>query len=183
MHATFPTPVTLAIALIWALSLLASITTAVAIPNPAPAPEPISVSGSFDSGKFHLDINLGDDLANLTTRPVCDQYSFIANYSAIGGNATLRDALMNASPSGADIVTHVADAAMKVADYFRSSELINKMCGNLSAIADLKAASNFSNGIVADQVVGGNGLGAGAHTVSSLVLVTLLSVLVSALVI
>ncbi|KAK7934698.1 hypothetical protein PG985_000193 [Apiospora marii] len=150
--------------LVWVLCLLAT-----AIAAPAPAPLDIDIN-----------INLGDALAGLTTRPLCDQYSFIANYSAIGANSTMRDALQSASPHGADIVGRVVDAAMKAAGYFARDKTINKMCGNLTSIADQEAANNFSNGIVADQVVGGQGLGAGARAGASLGLAASLALLVLA---
>ncbi|KAK7954326.1 hypothetical protein PG996_015211 [Apiospora saccharicola] len=166
MRATYATtraaPLT---ALVWVLCLL--IAAAVA----APTPEPFNININIDLG----------DLANLTARPLCDQYSFIANYSAIGANSTMRDALQNASPQGADIVAHVVNAAMKVADYFARDTIINKVCGNLTAVAGQEAANNFSNGIVADQVVGGKGLGAGARAGGSLVLAVSLALLVLAI--
>lgn len=153
--------------LVWVvLCLLAA--TAVAGPSPAPL-------------DIDIHINLGDALANLTTRPLCDQYSFIANYSAIGANATMRDALESASLHGADIVAHVVDAAMKVADHFARDKIINGICGNLTSIADQEAANNFSHGIVADQVVGGKGLGAGTRAGGALGLAASLAVLVLAI--
>lgn len=168
MRTTYATRAAPLTALIWGICLLATVAVAVA----APTPEPISID---------ININLGD-LANLTARPLCDQYSFIANYSAIGANTTMRSALQNASPQGADIVAHVVDAAMKVADYFAHDETINRLCGNLTSVAGQEAANNFSNGIVADQVVDGKGLGAGARAGGgSLVLAASLAFLVLAI--
>ncbi|KAK8058474.1 hypothetical protein PG994_008922 [Apiospora phragmitis] len=168
MHASSSTPATALALLVWAVSLLSA--TAVALAAPEPISRRLDISINIDLG----------DLANLTARPLCDQYAFVANYSAIGANATMRDALANASPHGADIVAHVVDAAMKVADYFAHDTAINGLCGNLSMVAGQEAANNFSNGIVADQVVGGKGLGAGARAGGggSLVLVVTLALLV-----
>ena len=172
MRATYSSPATLAVALTCALTpfLLHP-----AAATPAPAPKPLTVS---------INIDLGGELANLTARPVCDQYSFVANYSAIGANATMRDALRDASPQGADVATRVVGAAMEVADRFRLDRAVNRLCGNLSALADQEAARNFSRGIVADQTVGGGGgLGTGARaSLGSLVFLTGLSLLVSGLV-
>ncbi|KAK8065884.1 hypothetical protein PG997_012631 [Apiospora hydei] len=170
MRATYTTRTAPLTALLCALLLLTSVL-AVALPEPEPEPEP----GLLD---IDIDIDLGD-LANLTARPICDQYSFVANYSTIGANTTMRDALENASPHGAELVAKVVKAAMKVAGYFTHDKMINKMCGNLSELAGQAAALNYSNGIVADQVVDGKGLGAGARVGNSLVLVmTLLLLLV-----
>ncbi|KAK8035246.1 hypothetical protein PG993_010241 [Apiospora rasikravindrae] len=160
MRATYSTRAGPLTALLCALSLLTSVL-AVAMPEP-------------NLVDIDIDIDLGD-LGNLTARPICDQYSFIANYSTIGANATMRDALQNASPHGAELVANVVKAAMKVADYFTHNQVINKMCGNLSSVAGQAAAANFSNGIVAGQVVDGKGLGAGARVGNSLVLVMSLS--------
>ncbi|KAK7967181.1 uncharacterized protein PG986_001458 [Apiospora aurea] len=166
MRATYATRRAPLNALLCVLFLLTSVL-AVALPEPEP--------GLLD---IDIDIHLGDlgDLANLTARPVCDQYSFVANYSTIGANTTMRDALENASPHGAELVANVVKAAMKVAGYFTHDVMINKMCGNLSELAGQAAALNYSNGIVADQVVvDGKGLGAGARGGNSLVLVMTLS--------
>lgn len=95
----------------------------------------------------------------------CGDYARLANYTAIGGNATLRAAFLQASPQGTDPTRAILDRATIE---FKAKNLmfdgaLNAQCGNLSTIASTEVNRNFSLGVVAGwEVVAPTGAEIGA---------------------
>ena len=79
----------------------------------------------------------------------CAQYSTIANLSTIGANSTYRAAFLQASPDGTYASAAVLNSAMAQAPLLARNVDLNNACGNLTALAATAAATNFTQGIVA----------------------------------
>ena len=83
------------------------------------------------------------------TMVTCLDYSTIANLSTIGLNATYRAAYLQAAPDGTAHSAAILDGAEdKIPPLTMNAEL-NQQCGNLTTVALVEAANNFTQGVVA----------------------------------
>lgn len=97
----------------------------------------------------------------------CEDYSRLANYTAIDSNATLRAAFLQASPQGTDPTRVILDRAFTEfnAKNLMFDSALNAQCGNLSTVALREVNTNFSQGVVAGwKVVAPTGARIGAGT-------------------
>lgn len=84
----------------------------------------------------------------LSTAEACAQYSRVANLSAIGTNATIRSAFLEASPVGTMFNAALLNVMQADAMLLMMDVQLNQACGNLSAIALQEVGVNFTQGIV-----------------------------------
>lgn len=84
----------------------------------------------------------------LNTALACQQYSRIANLSAIGTNSTLRATFIDVNPSGTLAVAALLNGAQLALPVLTADAALNQACGNLTTIATTEAANNFTRGIV-----------------------------------
>ncbi|KAI3397062.1 hypothetical protein diail_11298 [Diaporthe ilicicola] len=79
----------------------------------------------------------------------CLQYSMIANMSVVGGNSSYRTVFLQKSPVGTLSNSAMFNKAILVAPNLTADVELNQACGNLTAIAIQEAATNFTQGKVA----------------------------------
>ena len=85
---------------------------------------------------------------------ICTQYSTIANLSIVSANATYRSAYLGASPEGSDPARAPLDTAELQLPSFQFDKTINDECGNLTTVAFMGAATNFTQGVVLQFKIG-----------------------------
>lgn len=78
----------------------------------------------------------------------CQQYSKVANFSAIGSNATIRSAFLEASPVGTMFNSAMLNVMQANAMNLSKDVQLNQVCGNLTAVALEQVNVNFTMGIV-----------------------------------
>lgn len=91
---------------------------------------------------------------NANTQAQCADYSRTANFSTIGANSTYRSAFLQLSPFGTDGNRKMLDAAVAKLPALTKNAALNAACGNLTTLAFVEAAKNFTN----DQVAGLSGI-------------------------
>lgn len=84
----------------------------------------------------------------LTITQACEQYSMVANFSAIGSNATIRSAFLEASPVGTMFNSAMLNVMQANAMNLSKDVELNQACGNLTAVALQQVGVNFTMGIV-----------------------------------
>lgn len=94
--------------------------------------------------------------STLTQDQACQQYSRIANLSAIGTNSSYRTAFLESSPVGTLSNAAMLNGAMANLPPLTADAALNAACGNLTTIATEQAAVNFTQGIVAQFTFTGN---------------------------
>lgn len=94
--------------------------------------------------------------STLTRDQACQQYSRIANLSAIGTNSSYRTAFLESSPVGTLFNAAMLNGAMANLPPLTADAALNAACGNLTTIATEQAAVNFTQGIVAQFTFTGN---------------------------
>lgn len=85
----------------------------------------------------------------LSTQAACLQYSMIANMSVVGGNSSYRTVFLEQSQTGTLANSAMLNKAILVAPNLTADAQLNQACGNLTAIAIAEAATNFTQGKVA----------------------------------
>lgn len=94
--------------------------------------------------------------APLAVPEACAQYSRVANLSAIGANATIRSAFLEASPVGTLFNAALLNRMQQAAGPLARDAQLNQACGNLTAVALQQVGVNFSAGIVGQFAVAEN---------------------------
>lgn len=84
----------------------------------------------------------------LETAQACQQYSMVANMSAIGSNATIRSAFLEASPVGTMFNAAMLNVMQADAMKLSMDVQLNQACGNLTAVALQQVGVNFTMGVV-----------------------------------
>lgn len=84
----------------------------------------------------------------LSTAQACQQYSMVANLSAIGSNATIRSAFLEASPVGTMFNSAMLNVMQADAMKLSKDVQLNEACGNLTTVALQQVGVNFTMGIV-----------------------------------
>lgn len=84
----------------------------------------------------------------LSTIQACQQYSTVANLSAIGSNSTIRSAFLEASPVGTMFNSAMLNVMQANAKNLTTDVALNEACGNLTAVALQQVGVNFTMGIV-----------------------------------
>ncbi|KAF1846817.1 uncharacterized protein K460DRAFT_367570 [Cucurbitaria berberidis CBS 394.84] len=80
---------------------------------------------------------------------LCLDYERTANMSTIGANGSYRTVLMQKSNVGTIFNARMMDAAIKKLPKLTADQTLNTVCGNWTEIALREAATNFTQGIVA----------------------------------
>lgn len=91
--------------------------------------------------------------ANALISPICQAYGMIANLSTIGLNSTYRAAFLRSAPMGTDAASSILDTQSPKLPAVMMDVTLNQQCGNLSQVAIVEAANNFSRGIVSEFVI------------------------------
>jgi hypothetical protein len=97
----------------------------------------------------HASLQLRQNGAPAGTLVTCLDYGSIANLSTIGRNSTYRAAYFKAAPDGTDHSAKLLDDAAAKLPPLTKNEALNLQCGNLTTVAREGAATNFTEGIVA----------------------------------
>lgn len=92
----------------------------------------------------------------LSIPQACQQYSMVANLSAIGSNSTIRSAFLEASPVGTMFNSAMLNVMQADAMNLSKDVELNQACGNLTAIALEQVGVNFTMGIVGQFMFTGN---------------------------
>lgn len=96
------------------------------------------------------------DSTALSAAAACAQYSRAANLSAIGTNATIRSAFLEASPVGTLSNAALLNVMQARAAALAADAQLNQACGNLTAVALREVGANFTKGVVGQFVFVGN---------------------------
>jgi hypothetical protein len=91
--------------------------------------------------------------ANALFSPICLNYGMVANLSTIGLNSTYRAAFLRSAPMGTDAASSILDTQSPKLPALMKDVNLNQQCGNLSQVAIVEAANNFSRGIVSEFAI------------------------------
>lgn len=135
------TPMATALSLRALLFVIALIFTAGVVASPAPEHDLKIVSRQVATTNTAVG-------SALEPAQACAQYSKVANFSAIGTNATIRSAFLEASPVGTMFNSAMLNVMQANAMNLSKDVQLNQVCGNLTAIALEQVNVNFTMGIV-----------------------------------
>ncbi|KAJ4424197.1 hypothetical protein N0V82_001063 [Gnomoniopsis sp. IMI 355080] len=139
------TPIATALSLRAFLFLVALFFTAGVIASPLADPEANSIKIVSRQAPASAAVAAGTPL--MATQ-ACQQYSMVANMSAIGSNSTIRSAFLEASPVGTMFNAAMLNVAQANAVNLSKDVELNQACGNLTAVALQQVGVNFTMGIV-----------------------------------
>jgi hypothetical protein len=120
-------------------------------PATPPARSPVKASPSPNAGnsntKPNSAANAAPVLINANT-PACLDYSLTANLSTVGANSTYRSLFLQASTSGGLYDKRMFDSAVLKLPALTADKQLNRACGNLTTVAFVEAAKNYTRGTV-----------------------------------